>query len=49
LLAAIEFDDNGLEQHLKLGVIQILERPREIVWEMVRPYVAADAASSGAL
>ena len=32
-LAAIDLDDNGLEQRLKLGVIQIFERPREIVWE----------------
>jgi hypothetical protein len=30
LIAAIDLDGNPLEQSLKLGVVQVLERPREV-------------------
>jgi hypothetical protein len=33
LIAAIDLDGNGLEQPLKLRVVQGLERPREVAWE----------------
>ena len=33
MIAAIDLDGNGLEQHLKLGVVEVLERPRKVGWE----------------
>src|SRR6266851_1457714 len=33
LIPAIDLDGNGLEQPLKLGVVQVLERTREVAWE----------------
>jgi hypothetical protein len=32
-LPATDLDRNGLEQPLKLGVVQVLERSREVAWE----------------
>ena len=33
MIAAIDLDGNGIEQPLKLGVVQVLERSREVAWE----------------
>ena len=33
MISAIDLDGNGLEQPLKLRVVQGLERPREVAWE----------------
>jgi hypothetical protein len=33
LIAAIDLDGNCLQQPLKLGVVQVLERPREVAWQ----------------
>src|SRR5215469_12305986 len=33
LISAIDLDGNGLEQPVKLGVVQVFERSREVAWE----------------
>jgi len=33
LISAVDLDGNGFEQPVKLGVVQVFERSREVAWE----------------